>query len=78
MGPKTKKAIADSQNAILEVLGHILTELRAQRITQNRICAKLELETEDRELGDNALGLRIVEHEREINRLKIASEAGGE
>lgn len=73
MGPKAHKVIAEGQHALLDVQAHILTELRAQRVTLARICAKLEIEIEDRSEADDRLGARMVEHEREINRLKLAN-----
>lgn len=71
MGPKAQEAQADYQRASLEVQRHILTELRYQRATLSRIRAELGIEVEDRAAGDEGLGLRVLEHEREINRLKL-------
>lgn len=78
MGPNSQEALADGQAAVLDVLGHILHEQRAQRLTLQRICAKLEIEIEDRAAGDSKLGEKVVEHEREINRLRLAPPMAGE
>lgn len=78
MGPNSQEALADGQAAILDVLGHIVHEQRAQRLTLQRICAKLEIEIEDRAAGDHKIGETLVNHEREINRLKLVPQLPGE
>jgi hypothetical protein len=78
MGPRAQADLADGQAAMLDVLGHILQEQRAQRVTLQRICANLQIEIEDRAAGDNKLGETLVGHEREINRLKLVTPLAGE
>ncbi len=78
MGPRAQKALADSNDAQLDALGHILTEMRAQRATLARVCARLGIEIEDREAGDKGLGRQVVEQEREIQRLKLVTHSGAE
>lgn len=63
--------LADSLDALTSTIGCLITELRMQRAQVSRLSAALGIEIEDREESDRAHGLRLVEHEREINRLKI-------
>lgn len=78
MGPKAQQAQADYQRASLEMQRHVLTELRYQRAVQAKISARLGIEVEDREREDDALGVRVLEHEREINRLKLVKNCPAE
>lgn len=64
--------LADSLDALTASIGHLVTESRIQRTQLQRVSAALGIEIEDREELGKAHGLKLVQHEREINRLKQA------
>ena len=78
MGPTSKDRLAAALELSAEVQAHILTELRMQRETLNRISARLALETEDRIEGDDQLGRVQVEHERRLALVGRRGAIGGE
>lgn len=69
--------LADSLDGLTRSIACLITESRLTRASVSRLRADLGLEIEDRETVDRQQGLKLVEHEREINRLKIAPGSQG-
>lgn len=72
MGPHSSEAIGESLDNIGLTLRCIVVELRAQRITVNKIAAVHQIDVEELSRNLGSMQERVLEHERAINRARPA------